>query len=218
LQFGAFLLPVALLTISQGFPVKETFSLRRPAGRSVLGSVLVGVSANVALAGVILRLLPPPDSVVEGMQRLLLFGDTPGSLLVAWGVLAFTPALCEEALFRGLILSSFRRLGTWPAIVFSALLFGLAHASIYRLLPTFGLGLVFGYAVCRTRSIFCSMLMHALNNGLIATLVWWQSGKPGVALDELSMVPWSWTLAAVGVATVGLSLLQPPLKDDLRAG
>jgi hypothetical protein len=53
----------------------------------------------------------------------------------------------------------------------SALLFGLLHGSIYQLRPTFILGLVLGYAVWRSGSLYCGILIHVLNNGLIATLV-----------------------------------------------
>jgi sodium transport system permease protein len=121
---------------------------------------------------------------------------------------AITPALCEETLFRGVILSGFRRMGPWPAILISALLFGLAHASIYRLLPTLALGVVLGYAAWRSGSIYCSILIHALNNGLIATLVHYLARNHQTGLDDLTMVPWSITLAAAAVMAAGLALLR----------
>ena len=63
-----------------------------------------------------------------------------------------------------------RKLGTWPGLLLTALFFGLAHASIYRLLPTFTLGLLIGVVRWRTGSVFCGMLIHLLNNGLLGTL------------------------------------------------
>ena len=207
-QYGCFLLPVAVLAALMKFPLRETFSLRRPHWRSVAGCVLLGVSSSVAIAGLTLRLLPPPESLAEGMRKLLLLGDTPAPLWMVWFVVAITPALCEETVFRGLILSGFRRLGPWPAILGSAFLFGLAHASIYRMLPTFALGVIFGYTVWRTGSIFCSILIHALNNGLIVTLVHYEAFNQSLRLDELTMVPWSITLAAAAVMVAGLALLR----------
>jgi sodium transport system permease protein len=163
------LLPVAALTALKRFPLLETFSLRLPHWRSVLGSTLIGASAGVAIAGIALRLLPAPEPLLDEMKNLLLLKGAP--LWQVWLVLAITPALCEELLFRGLFFSGLRRLGPWKAILISALLFGLTHASIYRMLPTMGLGLLLGYVVWRSRSLYCSMLMHGLNNGLIATFV-----------------------------------------------
>ena len=94
----------------------------------------------------------------------------------------------------------------WAAIGISALLFGLLHGSIYQLLPTFILGLVLGYAVWRSGSLYCSILIHILNNGLIATLVWTNGGKD----FGVQTVPWSLTLGALAVMGIGLALLTRP--------
>jgi multidrug efflux pump subunit AcrB len=120
--------------------------------------------------------------------------------------LSLTPALCEETFFRGLMLSGLRRWGAWAAIFITALLFGLLHGSIYRLLPTFTLGLVLGYAVWRSGSLYCSILIHALNNGLIATLVWSNGGKD----LQAQSIPWSFTLGALAIMAIGLALLTSP--------
>lgn len=207
-QYGCFLLPVVAMVLWMKLPLRETFSLRRPHWRSVIGCVLLGASSSVAIAGFALRLLPPPESLAEGMEKLILLGDVPASLWLVWFVVAITPALCEETVFRGVILSGFRRMGPWPAILISAFLFGLAHSSIYRLLPTFTLGVVMGYAAWRSGSIYCSMLIHALNNGLIATLVHYLARNNQTGLGDLTMVPWSITLAAAAVMTAGLVLLR----------
>jgi sodium transport system permease protein len=207
-QYACFLLPVVALAVWMKLPLRETFSLRRPHWRSVIGCVLLGASSSLAIAGFALRLLPPPESLAEGMEKMILLGDVPASLWLVWFVVAITPALCEETLFRGVILSGFRRMGPWSAILISALLFGLAHASIYRLLPTFALGVVLGYAAWRSGSIYCSILIHALNNGLIATLVHYLARQNQSGLADLTMVPWSITLAAAAVMAVGFALLR----------
>ena len=123
---------------------------------------------------------------------------SPAPLWVVWLVVALTPAICEELFFRGFVLSGLRRLGVAPALLVSALLFGLAHSSIYRLLPTAFLGLLFGYAVWRTRSVACSITAHAINNGLMAAMVYlpgqfhWLASSGGPFL--------SWTTTAIGCA------------------
>jgi len=74
--------------------------------------------------------------------------------------------------FRGFVLSGLRRLGLWPAVLVCALLFGLAHSSVYRLLPTFVIGLLLSWLVWKTGSIWTGVVAHALNNGIAATLVY----------------------------------------------
>lgn len=212
-QYGFFMLPTIALATAKRFPFADTFSLRRPSLRSVLGAFLIGLSGATAVAGITMRLLPPPDSLVEGLKEMLMVGDGQSLWLVLF-LLAVTPALCEEALFRGMILSGLRRLGPGAAIGISALMFGLAHASIYRLLPTFFLGLALGYVAWRSRSIYCSMIVHALNNGLILILVNHEAllKRLNLSIDDLQFVPWSWTLGALAVMAMGLVLIAPPGK------
>jgi sodium transport system permease protein len=213
-QYGCFLLPVLGVAWLLKLPFRETFSLSRPHWRSILGSVLLGASSGLAIGGITLRLMPAPESLAKGMQKILLLGDNPAPLWLILAVVSVTPALCEEMVFRGFILSGFRRWGPAASIGMSALLFGLAHSSIYRLLPTFGLGLVLGVAVWKTRSLYCSMLIHALNNGLIAVLVYHEALANRLHLAEMTAVPWSITLAAAAVMALGLSLLREPKAAD----
>jgi sodium transport system permease protein len=157
-----------------------------------------------------MRLLPPPDSLVEGLRDMLLLGKDPAPLWIVLLALAVTPALCEEAFFRGLTLAGLRRLKPWLAIGISALLFGVAHASIYRLLPTLLLGMALGYVAWRSGSIYCSMIVHAVNNGLIATLVHTEATFWGISIAEVQFVPWALTTGALAVMIVGLVLIRSP--------
>jgi len=202
------------VAVVRKYPLDLTFRVHRKHWRSVVGSVLIGLTVSVALAGLVLRMAPPPDSVLSEMQELLQLGDHPAALWKLWLVLALTPALCEETFFRGLMLSGLRRWGPWAAIGITALLFGLLHGSIYRLLPTFILGLILGYTVWRSGSLYCSLLIHALNNGLIATLVWSSNGKE----MDIQTVPWSLTLGALVVTGIGVALITGPKPPPAPLG
>jgi len=177
--------------------------------RSVIGAVLIGCSAGAAVAGITVRILPPPDSLKEGIKHVLMLGSEQSSIWLALLLFSVTPALCEEALFRGLTLSGLRRLGPWAAICISALMFGVAHASIYRLIPTFLIGLGLGYVAWRSGSIFCSMIVHALNNGLIILMLYKGSDWFKISLDDMDTVPVSWAAGALVVTAVGLWLIAP---------
>ncbi len=205
-QYGVLFLPVVALALLRRFPLAPTFSLRRPHWRSVVGSILVGLTASIALAGLVLRLAPPPDSLLTDMRELLRLGDAPASFWKLWLLIALTPALCEETLFRGMLLAGLRRWGPYAAIGLTALFFGLLHASIYRLLPMILLGLMLGYAVWRSGSLYCSILIHLLNNSLVVVLLRQSEGKE----IEIQSVPWSLTLGALVVTCAGLALLTGP--------
>jgi membrane protease YdiL (CAAX protease family) len=88
-------------------------------------------------------------------------------------LLALTPALCEEIVFRGVLLGGTRTLEPWRMIVLNGVVFGAFHLSIetvIRFLPTAMLGALIAWAVWRTGSIWVGVLMHLLNNGSIVAI------------------------------------------------
>jgi len=208
MQYGFFLLPVVGAAMITRMDLRETFSLRAPRVVPLFAAALLGLSAWTFASGVILRLAPPPDTLVRALERLLRLTDEGAPLWAVWLAVAVTPAICEEALFRGFVMSGLRSLGAVPAITISALLFGIAHASIYRLLPTFFLGLMLGIVVWRTRSLACGMVLHALNNGLLASL----TASPMLARTlglkpGADALPWSATIAGSALAAAALVIL-----------
>lgn len=91
--------------------------------------------------------------------------------LIMFFLVAISAGLCEEMMFRGMILSAFeghfnKKWGT----VAAALLFGLFHFNIQNLFGPIILGLVFGYLVQGTNSILSSILAHTFNNGIAVVL------------------------------------------------
>ncbi len=85
-------------------------------------------------------------------------------------IISISAGICEEIFFRGFILSGYERMGKRKAIIFSAILFGFFHFNIYNLAGPIILGLVFGYLVLETGSIFAGMIGHMVNNGFAVTL------------------------------------------------
>jgi membrane protease YdiL (CAAX protease family) len=106
------------------------------------------------------------DRFVEEMKRALMPDDRPRPLAFDLFLIAASPAVCEELLFRGAILSGLRR-GLRPrdAALASAALFGLFHLQLVRMLPTALLGLVLSSLVIASGSIVPAMVFHFLNNG-----------------------------------------------------
>jgi sodium transport system permease protein len=205
--YGFFLAPTLLLVAGFGFAFRRTLSLRRPPVLGLVAAVLIGSSAWAVVAGLLIRLLPPPESLVRALEQLLLLDGKSAPLWLVWLVIAVTPALCEELFFRGLVLSGLRRLGVWPALLICALLFGLAHSSIYRLLPTFAIGLLLSWLVWKTGSIWTSIVAHALNNGIAATLVYNKALAAALGAGTQAYLGWRPTLAATLVLATGLIVL-----------
>ena len=90
--------------------------------------------------------------------------DSIGMLILAIFAVALIPAICEEFLYRGLVLNGLRKYGVWVSVLTSALLFSLMHMNLQQLPYTFILGVIFGLIVYYTRNIWLSIIMHFLNN------------------------------------------------------
>lgn len=86
------------------------------------------------------------------------------SIVLLFISLAIVPALCEEFLFRGVMLKNLMPYGKTTAVFVSALLFALMHQNFYQFFYTFIAGLVLGYVFLLTGSIWCGVLIHFINN------------------------------------------------------
>lgn len=166
------LLPSLLFLRAGGWDVAGTLSLRAPSGRAlVAGLLLVAGATPLGWLLVWLQTLvaPPPTEVLEGMQRMLA-ADSPGRLLWLLLAMALTPAICEEVVFRGVLLGSTRTLSPGRFLLLNGLVFGAFHLSLgtwIRFLPTAWLGIVMAWAVWRTGSLAVGVAMHLANNGAI---------------------------------------------------
>jgi len=109
--------------------------------------------------------LPLPSRVAHGE---LLEGLANVPLAAQILLLAISPAVCEELFFRGALLSGLRRdLGALTCIAWEAVIFGAAHSSIYRFVPTGILGMVLTAITLRTRSLLPAVLLHATYNTML---------------------------------------------------
>ena len=90
--------------------------------------------------------------------------------LLATFSLAVLPAVCEELLFRGVVIGLLKPAGERVAVLLSAVLFALAHGTLTQIPFAFVLGLVFGYLYLRTGNLLLPMVLHFLNNAMSVTL------------------------------------------------
>lgn len=78
--------------------------------------------------------------------------------------LCVLPAVCEEFLFRGVLLCAFEACGTRAAIVGTSMLFAAAHMSVEKFAAYFFCSVILCFAVYVSRSLFSAVLLHAVYN------------------------------------------------------
>ena len=182
---------IALATLALVLPAAAMLAADRGRAATAIGrrcldsragglAVLLGATLWVASVGLMQLqslVVPPPGEYLELFRRIhqALAPSGPFDALLSLLVIAALPALCEELLMRGVVLTSFERaLGSSAAVVASALLFALIHFDGYRFLFTLTIGLVLGLVRLRTGSLWPPVLAHLTLNGItfaIAPLV-----------------------------------------------
>ncbi len=167
-QWGLFLGSTVLLLRASRVDLRKALLLRLPSARDLGLGLGVGIAASLfvqATFHVAMQLWPGLAQQNAALEKQLLgLGSLPLELVI----FAATPAICEEALFRGALLSGLRRALPVPtAIVVQAIAFGLFHLDPARLVPTTLLGLLLGLLATRTRSLLPGVLMHFANNALV---------------------------------------------------
>ena len=137
------------------------------------------------------------------------------SLVFILVVFAFTPAICEEFLFRGFVLSSLHKYSITGAIVLSAVLFGLMHVltsqvlAVERFLPTTFMGLILAFVALRTGSLWPGIVLHALHNGLLLSAGHFSEQIKSLEIlnDKETHLPQPWLIGGSLALLVGLSLV-----------
>ena len=127
--------------------------------------------------------------------------------------------VCEEYLFRGLLLNRLRPYGERFAVWASALCFGLFHGNFSQFFYACAIGVLFAGVVLKTGRLRQAMLLHALINFVGTGLIPLLSGL-GEAGD------WLLTLLVLAAMFVGLAFLPAMRREfspapgwkDLTAG
>jgi membrane protease YdiL (CAAX protease family) len=174
---GTFLLPPLLFAYATHPRPTEYLGLRKP-GKAVQWPVVImlitGLVPVFLQVGNWISKLPWSPEVKAGEAKLqeltnaLTSMNSPVEFIKIFALVAILPAVGEELLFRGVFMRfAAKRSGgiVFPLIV-SALMFALAHSSMFGFLPILMAGIVLGLIYYWTGSIWLSILAHMINNGV----------------------------------------------------
>lgn len=81
--------------------------------------------------------------------------------------------IAEELIFRGFLYNFLKeRWGVWPGVFISSLIFGIIHGNIIVGLTAFLLGILLAIVYEYSRSLWASILVHAINNSAKIALLY----------------------------------------------
>ncbi|MCK9617199.1 MAG: CPBP family intramembrane metalloprotease [Lentimicrobiaceae bacterium] len=221
-QVGMFVLPPLLFAFLVSFsPGKYLGFIRKPQLFTLVITVLL-VLFSMPLINIFILLneslqLPAFLKEVENwiihsekeanqLTEAFLNTSTPGGLMVNILMMALLPAIGEELVFRGAIL---RLLFDWTknkhwAVCISAIVFSAFHLQFFGFLPRMLLGMLFGYLVLWSGSLWVAVFAHFINNiyAVITTYITNNAESPlnGSETIQDSML----TLISSGIVVIAL--------------
>jgi hypothetical protein len=158
------------ITLFHRTPLKEVFPLKLPSLRDIGGLLIflvAGFQLNFLSIGLSLMVLPKDltNSELSGLSDAL---AGPGMSALALLIIeAVLPAICEESLERGMVLSHLRSIKKdWLIVIIMGLFFGIIHLSPTRFLNTACLGAVLSYIMVKKNNFVLPVLFHFSNNFL----------------------------------------------------
>lgn len=160
-----FTVPFIIIYKANGQRISELLPLEKPKKENRLAMFFIGVAfcsfANIAVS--------QASSFFEmlGFDYNVDFGDNPEGIfgfLLSFIATVIVPGLVEEFACRGLILGILRKFGDGFAVLISAIIFGIMHGNFEQMPFAFLVGLVLGYIVVKTDSLWIAIAVHAFNN------------------------------------------------------
>jgi len=203
--WGLILLSGLAIVRVQGLEYKKLLSFKKINWEIVTGTFLFQsgfLPIVIYLNTFVMKLMPIPKGWMESFDDSLTADLSVTTLFL---LMALSPGICEEILFRGAILGTLRqRWKPWKSIVVSSLMFGFLHFSVYRLFATSVLGGAFGWMLIQTGSIYPGMIAHAWSNSIALLIV------PKLDLEGLSQ---HWLLLGIPFFIAGIRMIQSGSED-----
>lgn len=150
------------------------------------------------------------EDIGQKALMAILTTQDPLVLLANLVTFALVPAVCEEIFFRGMLQRQLARLMPgWASVVVAGLIFSFIHFQFYGFFARAALGMLLGFLLLRSGSLWPSVVGHFTFNGLSILMAYlatvWPGVEPSLA-DQSYTFPWPIVLVSL-LAVVGLSLV-----------
>jgi uncharacterized protein len=158
-----------VLIIAAGLDLREVFALRKPSSWKRAGLIALGAFVAMWIVAALLELTFHAGEE-QGLDPERLSVDKLAPFLLNVVLAAVVVPVIEELIYRGLGFRLLVQFGDTAAIVVTGLAFALAHGILDGIPVFFVIGSALAFVRSRTQSIYPSMLMHGLFNGIQVVL------------------------------------------------
>ncbi len=107
------------------------------------------------------------ETLLTGLTDTFMNNSSFGGLLINLLLMAVLPAFGEEFIFRGILMKWFSKsMNIHLAIILSAFIFSAIHIQFLGFFSRFFMGIILGYVFNWSGSLWASIFLHFLNNGM----------------------------------------------------
>jgi membrane protease YdiL (CAAX protease family) len=200
---------IAIAVLAAGRPRRVGLRLTpsRVLPRGIVAMVAGMLALSQVLESLVIALGLGRGPALEWVARGLASASAAG-LLLAVLVIGVLAPVGEELFFRGYMLTRLRE--AWsagPAILVTALAFGLMHGESVHGVLAAGIGLYLGFVVERSASVLPAVICHVANNTVSVLLSAWIGSPPGRGVNAALAVGAG---LVFGGSMVWLRRLAPP--------
>jgi len=155
------LVPVIIYFIITKEPILKTISFNRISLVQILLIIGIGIFVQpvAQLIGVLSNFISK-NYIGNAMEQI-----NSLTMITKFGIVALTPAICEELVIRGVAFSGYRKKDIRISAIITGLFFGILHLNLQQFFYAFALGILLAYIVYITNSIISAMICHFTFNG-----------------------------------------------------
>lgn len=163
--------------------------------------VAIGVSSLFLLSGILNYFQLFIDKLGVESSTLSYELDSPINYIISLISLALIPAICEELIFRGVLVNALKQKGATFAIVLSSIMFAIFHFSPSQLIYPICFGLILSIVYLRTHNIIFPIILHFINNALSLSIQYF-SNSSGEFVHSSAMLMYAIITFAIWISII----------------
>ncbi len=187
-QYGFILLPAVIFLLANRLNIRNVLRLNPINIPTAVLTVIIAFAVwfisqylTIIIYHIYSSLFGPPGNNLEGV--------IPENMALGFLLIALSPAICEEVLFRGVALKAYENRGTVRAIVISSIFFALVHQSVVNFIGPLLIGALAAYLVIRSDSIIPGILTHFTFNATSMLIYYYNQRRFPEEMGRFPTIP-----------------------------
>ncbi|MBR3804780.1 MAG: CPBP family intramembrane metalloprotease [Clostridia bacterium] len=178
----AVILAIGILRLKRKAEIFSALDIKSFDKISVISTILIFLGLTFGLSEVNAIFVSWLEKLGLTVSAPTLPEKTIGGIIASVVCVCIIPAVIEETLFRGLILSGLKKSGTMFAVIFSGVIFALFHMNPAQTVYQFIVGSVYALIILYGKNLILTVSMHFINNlYIVLNYYFWNFSFSGAA-------------------------------------